>query len=377
MANSTYALVLTGDVLPGYTPESVWPALAAYFRLDLAKLNSQLLTRAPLTIKQSDDLGKLQTLQGGAAAVGAVAEICAPDDRKDLFVVLDNAPRGPMPRVFVDERVEHGLWAASVMVAEVGANTWTPYRNFDAAAVAATTPAAPEPVANDMFEALANEQRTVPLALLPLADSYSGEGFSAPLPPGAAIHAGFWRRCAALIIDSLLIGIVLIGVQAAIGVGAISSIAGGHLGLAAIAGSLLLFGALAIVGQWLYFSLFESAAAQATPGKRAMGIKAVDLTGQRLGFGRASGRYFGKFISAMIFDVGYMLAGWTERKQALHDMLAGTLVVFRDVQPGEPFPTTRPPMPWYGWLLNMLFVGLVALAIMAAFALPAYMTYLN
>ena len=370
MGNSTYALVLTGDVLPGYTPESVWPALAAYFRMEPTKLNSQLLARAPLTIKQSDDLGKLQTLQGGTAAIGAVTEICAPDGRADLFVVLDNAPRGPMPRVFLDERVEHGLWASSLMVAEVGTSTWMPYRQFDAEAVAATTSPAPEPVAEDMFDALANEQRTAPLELLPLTDSYSGEGFSAPLPAGAAIHAGFWRRCAALIIDFLVIGVVLAGVQMVIGVGAISSFASGHLDVGAIVGSLFLMGALALVGQWLYFALFESAAAQATPGKMAMGIKAVDLTGHRIGFGRASGRYFGKIISGMILDIGYMLAGWTERKQALHDMMAGTLIVFRDVHPGQPLPTVRPPMPWYGWLLNLLFVAAVLLAIIAAIALP-------
>ncbi len=69
----------------------------------------------------------------------------------------------------------------------------------------------------------------------------------------------------------------------------------------------------------------------------------------------------------MILDIGYMLAGWTTRKQALHDMLAGTLVVFRDVQPGQPLPTVRPPMPWYGWLLNLVLVGGCVLGVLALF----------
>ena len=356
MENSTYALVLTGEVMPGHAAESVWPALAAYFRMDPAKLSAQLLARAPLTIKQSDDLGKLQTLQGGAAAIGAGTEICAPDGRANLFVVLDNAPRGPMPRVFVDERVEHGLWASSVMVAAVGANTWKPYRDFDAEAIAATAPPAPAPaaVAEDMFDALAAKTQSAPLALMPLASADSGERVLAALPPGAAIHAGFWRRCAALIIDSFLIGIVTAIVQAAVGIGALGGILAGRMDAGALLGSMFLFFALAFVAQWLYFAVFESAAIQATPGKRAMGLKVVDLTGQRIGFGRASGRFFGKIISTMILDIGYMLAGWTERKQALHDMLAGTVVVFRAVRPGVALPEVRPPMPWYGWLVNIL-----------------------
>lgn len=379
MENSTYALVLTGDVLPGYTPESVWPALAAYFRMEPAKLSGQLLARAPLTIKQSDDLGKLQTLQGGAAAIGAGTEICAPDGRANLFVVLDNAPRGPVPRVFVDERIEHGLWAGSLMVAAVGSDTWKPYRDFDAEAIAATASPAPAPVAEDMFEAMATPtgRQTAPLALMPLGGNDTDEGVFAALPPGRAIHAGFWRRCAALIIDSILVGVAIAIVQVAVGIGALGSMAGGQPDAGALVGSMFLVFALTFVGQWLYFALFESSSIQATPGKRAMGLKVVDLTGRRIGFGRASGRFFGKIISTMILDIGYMLAGWSERKQALHDMLAGTLVVFRGVQPGQPLPTLRPPMPWYGWLLNILFVAMVPIAILAAIALPAYRDYVT
>ena len=111
---------------------------------------------------------------------------------------------------------------------------------------------------------------------------------------------------------------------------------------------------LEIAITWLYFALQESSVAQATLGKRAMGIKVTDDYGQRIGFGRATGRFFGKILSGVIFDIGFMLAGWTARKQALHDMLAGTVVVFRTVKPGLSLPDVRPPMPWYGWLVNIL-----------------------
>ena len=52
----------------------------------------------------------------------------------------------------------------------------------------------------------------------------------------------------------------------------------------------------------------------------------VSVDGQRIGFGRATGRYFAKFVSAMILLIGFMMVGWTQRKQGLHDLIASTLV---------------------------------------------------
>jgi len=59
----------------------------------------------------------------------------------------------------------------------------------------------------------------------------------------------------------------------------------------------------------------------------ALSIKVTDLTGQRISFGRATGRYFGKFVSILILSIGYLMAGWTPKKQALHDRMFDTLVV--------------------------------------------------
>ena len=84
---------------------------------------------------------------------------------------------------------------------------------------------------------------------------------------------------------------------------------------------------VALVVQWLYFAVMESSAKQATLGKMAVGIRVTDLAGNRVSFLRASGRYFGKIISGMILCVGYLMAAFTARKQALHDMMAGCLVV--------------------------------------------------
>jgi hypothetical protein len=99
-------------------------------------------------------------------------------------------------------------------------------------------------------------------------------------------------------------------------------------------------------------------------GQACDGLKVVGETGHRIGFGKASARYFGKILSGMLFNIGYLMAGLTERKQALHDLVANTFVVFRTVEPGSPPPAERPPMPWYGWLINLLMFGLpIAIAV--------------
>jgi uncharacterized RDD family membrane protein YckC len=355
-----YALVLTGSTLPGFAPENVWPQLAQYFRMEPAKLTDQVLARAPLTIKESDELGKLQTLQAGAAEVGAEAEICAPDGRPALFVLLDGTARGPVPRVFVEERVEHGLWPDRVMIAEVGSNAWAAFRD-----VVPATPAMPDvDVAREPDIATATSR---PAGYAPTSAADYGHNLAgvsavgevtpaATLPAGGSIHAGFWRRCAAYAIDYF---VTLVA----------SYVIGFALGSGGMMGASSLGGLAGLVFAWLYFALQESAKQQATLGKLALGIKVVDEHAQRIGFGRATGRFFGKILSSIIFGIGFFLAGWTEKKQALHDMMAGTYVVFREVVPGQPLPSLRPPMPWYGWLLNILLVGAIVAFFVACFVL--------
>jgi uncharacterized RDD family membrane protein YckC len=82
-----------------------------------------------------------------------------------------------------------------------------------------------------------------------------------------------------------------------------------------------------IVLGWLYAALQESGRTQATIGKRAMGILVVDLDGYPISFGKASGRHFGKIVSGMILYIGFFMALFTERKQTLHDMMAGCIVI--------------------------------------------------
>jgi len=316
---TNHALVLTGEVLPGFTPISVWPHLAGYLRMEPEKL-MQLLARAPLTIKSGADPAPLQTLQADIAAIGGAAELYQPDERPALFVVIDGSARGPLPRALAEQRVRQGLWPDSISATEAGSSGWKPYRQLDASAIAAPPP---------------------PNLAMPAPPS--------ALPAGEAIHAGFWRRLAALLIDYLVLFVPLF---------------------------IPLLGLFAFFpGKWLYFALMESSGWQATLGKRAMGIKVTDQFGQRIGFGRATGRYFGAFLSQFLFLIGYMMAAFTPRKQALHDIMAGTLVVFDAVQPNQPAPTQRPPMPWYGWVVLVFLLFVPLSSILAAIALPAYDDY--
>lgn len=84
---------------------------------------------------------------------------------------------------------------------------------------------------------------------------------------------------------------------------------------------------LSKIVEWLYFAIMESSTHQGTLGKIALGIKVTDIQGNRISFARATGRYFGKILSGLVLMIGFIMAGFTEKKQALHDILADCLVI--------------------------------------------------
>jgi len=77
---------------------------------------------------------------------------------------------------------------------------------------------------------------------------------------------------------------------------------------------------------WVYTAVLLSSSWQATIGKRVCGLKVVDYEGQRISFGRATGRYFASYLSALLFCVGFLMIAWTHRRQGLHDFMAHTVV---------------------------------------------------
>jgi uncharacterized RDD family membrane protein YckC len=159
-------------------------------------------------------------------------------------------------------------------------------------------------------------------------------------PVTATAYAGFGIRLVALIIDGIVIGVlqgfVIVPILTVLGLGfAAGGIENGDsigeaqaIGMvgaiiAAAASAWLLTTAIGI----LYFAIMESSKSQATLGKMAVSIKVTDLNGERISFGKGLLRSIGKQISGMVMCIGYLMAAFTEKKQALHDMIASTLVV--------------------------------------------------
>jgi len=193
------------------------------------------------------------------------------------------------------------------------------------------------------------------------------------LPRAASItlYAGFWKRLAALILDwliTLIPGSLIAAMLAGLMVMGFGS---GVLGFAEIR---VLLGPIGFLLWWLYFAYMESSEKQATYGKRIMGIKVVDLQGNRITFRRASGRVFAKIVSGITLAVGYLMAAFTKRKQALHDMMASCLVVNKAItsaQIQQTGPITRMST---AAVVALVIVGSVVpiAGIVAAIAIPAY-----
>jgi len=185
-----------------------------------------------------------------------------------------------------------------------------------AAGPAAYPPAAPRlPPASPWYVEWAGLWRRALEVLIVL------ETLLAPRPASLG-WAGFWRRLGALFIDLALLSVV------ALPAGAAFVVAADGLGL----GPNVAFAAGLVIGllaDWVYHAAMESSQYQATLGKMALGIIVTDLNGNTITFGRATGRHFGKFVSGLLCGIGYIMAGFTEKKQALHDMMAGCLVMCR------------------------------------------------
>jgi uncharacterized RDD family membrane protein YckC len=157
--------------------------------------------------------------------------------------------------------------------------------------------------------------------------------WQAPVAAPTVAYAGFWLRFVALIIDFIIIYCVraLIFLPFGIGMGMRGMFHGAQpqspADLVPFFATFIRIMVISTIIQWLYFSLMESSAWQGTLGKKALGLTVTDLEGRRISFGRATGRYFAKIISSVILFIGYIMVAFTEKKQALHDMIAGTLVL--------------------------------------------------
>lgn len=228
------------------------------------------------------------------------------------YYVEGGERRGPVEEELLRQQFERGMLAPDTLVWRDGMTDWVPANGlpeFSSGAAAANAPLAAAPEAAESGY-----------------DPYSQEHYGVQY----VTYAGFWKRFVAWFIDRIILAVVG---------GCFGGIVGGILGGIAGAGGVdvedpnfamafqVIGGIVGTLIGWLYYAFFESSEYQATPGKMALQIKVTDMSGNRISFARATGRYFGKILSTLTFLVGYIMAGFTEKKQALHDMIAGCLVV--------------------------------------------------
>lgn len=181
------------------------------------------------------------------------------------------------------------------------------------------------------------------------------------------LYASFWRRVAAYLVDVVIAVIAggLIGLFWGIADPSVETETDPRITL------------LIVILVFIYTTTMESSPYQATLGKLALGIKVTDLAGQRIGFWRATGRYFAHIASALALGIGYVMAAFTQRRQALHDMMAGTIVVSKAADAAA-IAVAGPARPLSGFAIAGLVVlcGIVPiLSILAAIAIPAYQDY--
>ena len=139
-------------------------------------------------------------------------------------------------------------------------------------------------------------------------------------------YGGFWRRLGAYIIDTILVSIVSVVLVFAYAFVHAMAAEGEEVSeeVVGVVAQLIFF----LVG-WLYWAIMESSPEQATLGKMAVGLKVIDMEGRRIGFWRATGRYFGKIISSLFLYAGFIMVAFTAKKQGMHDIMASCVVIIR------------------------------------------------
>lgn len=131
-------------------------------------------------------------------------------------------------------------------------------------------------------------------------------------------YAGFWIRFVALLIDCIIIVPLNNYILSYMGDGSILRLLGPNL------------------IWWVYTAGLTSSNLQGTLGKKILGLKVVDLNGNRISFARATGRFFASILSGLILGIGYLMVAFNPKKQGLHDQIAGTYVIKNTPSGQEP-----------------------------------------
>ena len=264
------------------------------------------------------------------------------------FYVENEAEVGPVSSQVIKQKVREGVIGPEDEVWKEGLPDWVPARKIKG--LFSTTTSRPSPVrrpaarpaapsGDDWLDDLPDLPDEEASGMGMAGGGMGGGAVAAPLADrlsrqsrggGEFLFGGFWQRFVAVFIDGIILFFVnfAITVVAAGIIAAISQAGPGQPGRPANIVNLLAGLAQTIIGV-LYYAIQESSDAQATIGKRAMSLIVTDTGGNRISFARALGRYFARWLSAITFGIGYLIQPFTARKQALHDLICGTLVCQR------------------------------------------------
>jgi uncharacterized RDD family membrane protein YckC len=137
-------------------------------------------------------------------------------------------------------------------------------------------------------------------------------------------YAGFWKRLLAFVVDLGVTSLIFFALAIILPI-----LLGPRLGVPS-GGVILAAGAVVwLVITWLYWALMESSSKQGTVGKDLLGIVVTDAEGNRMSFRKATVRHLGKLASALLVLAGFVMVGFTAKKQGLHDLITGSRVVMK------------------------------------------------
>ncbi len=306
---------------------------------------------------------------------------------------------GPMTAEELRARFESGELQRRSLVWQTGMPQWQPLEQVADALGIVLAPMAAPPAAPDI-PAIAATDRVSAAAEAPpppateaaLAQAYAASSRDASAigrhDVDDVVDAGFVRRFAAYIIDAVLLTIamyaiiILLLIVFGFGITGLMTMFESSATGGAPEGPILfivIFGfyVLPFLMQGTYHIIFTGSAWQASPGKRLLGIKVVDFDGQRITYGRSTGRWFAAALSYLTFYIGFLMAAFTDRKLALHDLVASTRVVDQWAYTDHP---ERQQRGVGGCAIaalvgGLLLFGAIMAGVIAAISLPAYQDY--
>ena len=275
------------------------------------------------------------------------------------YLDAERKQHGPVPATEIREALRVGRLGEGSLVWRDGLSEWRPLSQLagELGLSSAPLPPADPASAGSDFDA---------------ADGTAHAPSSDPSATRDIVYAGFFRRWAAFFLDFLIVAIPLITLTIVVAI-PMGLFRGNDDTAGAMAQALYYL--LYLIAAPLYYAGMESSVQQATLGKRALGIKVTDDAGRRLSFGHALGRWFAAALSYLTFYVGFLMAAFTERKRALHDIVAGTLVVDKWAYTGFPERQKRGLSGCLiAFLIGLLLVPFVV-GVLAAIAVSQFQDY--